>query len=166
MSTGARILIMAAGTAAVFLPPNVAAQTENTIKAGQVIGGEPGQTINGWTQVSGGLYPHRVTSNFVTKEVYDCCQSVFRRGNAYLVTRGEAVAKKPTGGVDAERILATMTIIKRASETAAECSILWLNPALSLYDEKTKVVRSVIISGDEFVTLTWTDNNNFCDLGD
>src|SRR5687768_4297419 len=84
----------------------------NVVDVGQIIGTEPGQIINGWTQISSALQVKRSTKDYVTTEVHDCCVSIFRRGDKYLVARAEAVARTARGGVLAERIVATTTIAK------------------------------------------------------
>lgn len=145
----------------------IAAEPNPSITVGTVFGSQIGQNINGWRQMGGGLYLNRSTANYVTTEFDVCCYAVFQKENTYLIARTVAVAKREAGGVIAERVLGTKIVNKRPTENVViDCLILWIRPAFNLYDTRTKIIRSVIISGDEFVTISWSDPGNYCDLGD
>jgi hypothetical protein len=116
--------------------------------------------------MGGGYYSNRSTQGHVTTEIDVCCYEVFQRGTSILIARTEPVARREKGGVIAERVLATMTITKRFTEIEGMCSLLWIKPALSLYDNRTKTVRSVIINGNDFVTMSWSDPGGYCGFGD
>jgi hypothetical protein len=148
--------------AALSAPPGAATD----IAVGQVIANEPGQTLNGWTHNGGGLYPLRRTQNYVTTETSECCYAHFQKGNEHLVLVTSSLARKPTGGELASRVVRRFKIRQQPGEQTVSCSLLWIDPALSLYNESTKMVRSVVITGDQFTVVSWKDDIHGCVLGD
>tara|TARA_R110000824_G_scaffold62111_5_gene164674 strand:- start:82 stop:543 length:462 start_codon:yes stop_codon:yes gene_type:complete len=142
------------------------AEPSKDIYIGQIFGNEQGQVINGWKHNGGGLYQSRTYMNSVTTEKSICCYATFEKDETILIARTEAVARKDSGGVLAERVLATMLLKPLKTEIGIDCSLLWITPVLSFYDEKTELIRSVVISGDDFVTITWSDPGFYCDHGD
>lgn len=144
------------------VPPE---QQPTEIAVGQVIGNEVNQVINGWTSLGGGHYARRTTANFVTTEVSVCCYSIFEKGDEYLLARSEPIARNPRGGVLAERIEAIYRIKRKPTEEITMCNILWLDLALSLYDNRSGMVRSIVVTEEGFEPVTWKGSGEACELG-
>lgn len=142
------------------------AQTMGQLRVGQVIGNEIGQVINGWRQQGGDHYQKRTTQNYVTREVSECCVTVFTKGNVYLFAATEPIARGERGGVEAERIKATWTLTVTAGEKSLDCSLMWIHPSASFTAGPGKIIRSVVYDGSEFTLIRWYDPGNYCDHGD
>ncbi len=140
----------------------LAQSSPDALAVGRIFTNKAGQTIAGWTDRGGGLYPRRSTTHFVTTEIDACCYSIFHQGKTYLILRTEPVEKGPEGGILTERILATTTVVEEAEEEETECSLLWIRPVISFRNSKNGSIRSLIISGNDFVALTWVDPGNYC----
>lgn len=136
------------------------------IAVGQVLDDTLGKTVNGWQHTSGSLYEKRETKDYVTTETMECCVAVFNRGNRYIVARTEAVTRNPTGGVIKERVLSIDRLSARPGEVEVDCSLIGQRAFLTLHDPKTGWLRSVVLNGDAFVTVTWKDPGGFCSFGD
>lgn len=163
------LTILAAGLALAASP--VVAQKKpapaaTDIAVGQVLDDTLGKTVNGWIHASGYLYAKRETKDYVTTETMECCVSVFNRGNRYVVARTEAVTRNRDGGVIKERVLATHKLTARPGEVEIDCSLIGQTAFLTLRDPKTGWLRSVVLSGDTFVTVTWKDPGGYCSYGD
>lgn len=164
-----RVIVLAAGLALGASP--ALAQKKPTpapvgITVGQVLDDTLGKTVNGWLHTSGSLYAKRETKDYVTTETMECCVAVFNRGNRFIVARTEAVTRNPTGGVIKERVLATHRLTARPGEVETDCSLIGQSAFLTLQDPKTGWLRSVVLSGDAFITVTWKDPGSFCSYGD
>lgn len=136
------------------------------IAVGQVLDDTLGKTVKGWMHTSGNLYHKRETKDFVTTETLECCVSVFTRGNRYIIARTEAVTRNPDGGVIKERVLSTYRLTARHGEVEILCSLIGQTAFVTLHDPKTGWLRSVVMNGDEFVTVTWKDPGGYCSFGD
>lgn len=153
---------------AALVPAGSAAQPAPTdLAVGQIIGNEPGQVINGWTHRGGSTIPRRKTANFVTTETMECCAAIFERGDSVLVARTIPIARNDKGGVLAERIVEMVKLEKRPGEiSVGDCSILWITPAWTLLDERTKAARSLVVTADGIEQISWVDERGSCYLGD
>lgn len=153
---------------ATLAPAGLAAQPAPTdLAVGQIIGNEPGQVINGWTHRGGSMIPRRKTANYVTTETMECCAAIFERGDAVLVARTIPVARNDKGGVLAERIVEIVKLEKRPGEiSAGDCSLLWIVPAWTLLNERTKAARSLVVTADGIEQVSWIDEHGSCYLGD
>ena len=120
----------------------------NGLRVGDVIGSNQGQTINGWTDWGGGEFASAKSNS-------QCCKRIFNKGNIFLVAVTEQVARRAQGGVIAERILATKVLSALPGEEMQTCDLLWLSPVISFYNPKTKMIRSVIYNGAEFVEIRY-----------
>lgn len=136
------------------------------ISVGQILDDTLGKTVNGWLHSSGTLYAKRETRDFVTTETLECCVAIFNRGNRYIIARTEAVTRSPDGGVIKERVLSTYRLTARPGEVEVLCSFIGQTAFLTLQDPKTSWLRSVVLNGDEFVTVTWQDPGDYCSYGD
>jgi len=134
---------------------------------GQVIGNEVGQVINGWTHLGGGMFVTRKTANYVTTETSDCCFAIFEKGDTTLIAKTTPIARNQKGGVLAERIDQILKVNALPDEVSVgDCSILWVMPAWTLLNERTKLARSYIVTDSGIEQLTWLDEHSNCDLGD
>ena len=162
LALAASAALTLAGAGAVAAP----AVAASGIPVGQVVAADSPEPFNGWRMLGGGLYDRRVNQNQVTRETQVCCYSVFNKGMQYLVARAEPVTKTDRGGVLTERIVATTTLTRRPTEEQTDCSLLWITPALSLYDARTKAVRSVVVTDDSLIVIAWSDPAAYCSAGD
>lgn len=132
-----------------------------TIDVGMVLGSNHGQVVNGWIDNGGGLYQPLGSTD------HKCCYSLFEKDGQYLTVVSEAVARNPSGGIIAERVIATK--IDRPNDGEEErsvCGPLSLDPLRSFYTPETKGVRSIFYDGSGFQELRWTDTDGRCDLPD
>lgn len=141
-------------------------QGQGQLRVGQVIGNEIGQVINGWKQQGGGSFQRRTTTDYVTREVEECCVTTFTKGGTYLFAATEPIARSNRGGVEAERIKTTWTMAVGAGESYLDCSLMWIRPVASFSSGPGKVIRSVIYDGSEFTLIRWYDPGNYCDHSD
>ena len=144
-------------------PPGAGAQPRGSLAKGQLIRGQQDETIGGWLWSAGGLYATRTTRDHVTTEAQACCFALLTRGDQITVARTVAVETNARGGVTLQRVLDTMTIRRAAAEDVVDCGPLWIVPALSLKDRRTKLVRSVVVADAGFSLLTWKDGAGTCD---
>lgn len=166
-----RVLLKFLGATCLLAAPFIAfaAEPNPGIAIGTVISSRPEQNFNGWHYSAGGLYPTLSVANKVTTQVWVCCYSVFKKGDEYLIARTVPVTKSKAGGVITSRVMDTIIVTKRPTEDVFyDCGILWLSPAFNLYDTKTKIIRSILISDDEFVILSWSEPvyGDYCSFGD
>jgi hypothetical protein len=164
------------GIAALLSFQSAAAQSSGELSIGQVVGNEIGQVINGWSQVGGSQYHIRKTQNYVTTETFDyvttetlaCCVMTFRRGSVFLFAQSEPIARRASGGVEAVRIINIKKFVIPTNElqTDTHCSLMWITPIMSFHNNQTKIVRSIVLSGNEFVQIRWFDPGPYCGHGD
>ncbi|MBN8500426.1 MAG: hypothetical protein J0M19_04670 [Sphingomonadales bacterium] len=143
-----------------------AAPSGGTLAVGQVLDDSMGKSVNGWLHMQGSMYTTRSTKNSVTTETQACCVAVLKRGTSYIVARTEVMARNPTGGVIKERIASLRRIDARPGEDLIDCSLFSLNLALSLKNEKTRMVRSVVVDDGGLAVIEWKDTDGRCSLGD
>ena len=154
------------GIAALLSFQSAAAQSSGELSIGQVFGSEIGQVINGWTELGGFHYQIRNTQNNVTTETSACCVTMFRRGSVFLFAQTEPIARRASGGVEAERIIRMKKFVIQTNERDAVCSHMLISPILSFYNIQTKIVRSIVLSGNDFVQIRWFDDDQQCHHGD
>ena len=65
--------------------------------------------------------------------------------------RTEPVTRDARGEPLTERIVRSKWITRRQSEIVTDCLLLYLSPQLSLFDNKTEAIRSVVMENGEFV---------------
>lgn len=140
--------------------------TTTKIEAGMIIGSNHGQTINGWEDRGGGLYPKRTFERGVAVERNECCDTIFKKGDTYTVAISEAVGRNATGGVLAERIVTTKEVQPAAGFEETDCSLLWISPALSFYNPQNDMAISYVIVDDEVHEIRYIDLDNNCYQGD
>ena len=157
-----------AGFAALILSSPLVAKPapDRTLAEGTVISSRDDAVIGGWRRIYGATYAKRIRRDQSVEEVEECCFAVFDKGNATLVLRTEAVSRDSSGRVLSERIVRSKWITRKPSETITDCQILWISPQLSLYDNKTEAIRSVVIANGEFVVISWRDPGSSCSHGD
>ena len=160
--------VLISAVAVLGLPAALQAQPNETeLNVGQVIDSGNGQIINGWEHVDSGMIPRRVTADYVTKETLDCCFVVFQKRQTTLVARTTPLTKNATGGILTERIEETVKLNAKPGEIGAgDCSILWISPAWTVIDQRTKRARSAIVTTDGIKILTWVDDGSNCLLGE
>lgn len=123
--------------------------------------------LGGWRLVYRGHYTKRdQRSPQALTESMECCFATFEKGNAVLVARTEVVSRNAQGEPATERIRATKWITRKRDESITDCQLLWISPQLSLYDNKTEAIRSVVIENGEFVVIQWRDPGSYCSFGD
>jgi hypothetical protein len=83
-----------------------------------------------------------------------------------LVLRTEPVARDARGKPLTERIVRSKWITRRQSESITDCQLLYLSPQLSLFDNNTEAIRSVVMDNGEFVIVSWRDPGSYCTFGD
>ena len=88
------------------------------------------------------------------------------KGNAVLVLRTEAASRDASGNPLTERMVRSKWITPKPSETITDCQLLWISPQLSLYDNKSEAIRSVVIENGEFAVVSWRDPGSSCSHGD
>ncbi|MGR4862444.1 hypothetical protein [Caulobacter sp. LARHSG274] len=150
----------------ILAPPAASARQSGAIVAGQMIRSQSTSPIGGWRVFSGGMYPARTTANSVTTEVHACCFLVLKRGDAYTIARTEAVEKTARGGVVTERVLDTKVVTRAPYEEISECGPLWIEPVLSFRDKRSRSVRSIVMTNDDYTVISWTDLGNTCQFQD
>lgn len=158
-----RFLLLIVGT---MIPPPVIAQDTSGLRVGQVIGNELGQVINGWKQQGGELVQTRVTENYITREIDECCVTIFTKGNVYQFAITEPIARTRRGGVEAERITILWNFTPAAGEEPVDCNLMWIRPVASFSTGPGKVIRSVIYNGEEFTVIRWFDPGMYCSRAD
>jgi hypothetical protein len=160
-----------AGFAALALAQPLFAKTapaapDSALAVGTVISSREGTVIGGWHRIYGATYVKRTHFTGVTSETSECCFAVFEKGQALLVLKTETAGLDAGGKPVTERIIGSKWITRKPSEIITDCQILWISPQLSLYDNKTEVIRSVVIENGEFVIFSWRDSGSSCSFGD
>jgi hypothetical protein len=169
IASKALIVTVATGLAHAALAqtvPATQAGTTTKIEPGLIIGSNNGQTINGWEDRGGGLYPQRSYERGAAVERNECCYSIFKKGDAYTVAISVAVGRNATGGVLAERVVATREIQTPVGYEETDCSLLWIDPALSFYNPKNDMAISYVIVDNEVHEIRYVDLDNNCYQGD
>lgn len=95
-----------------------------------------------------------------------CCYSIFVKDGTYTVAITEAIGRSASGGVLAERIVATREIRPPADFDETGCSLLWISPALSFHNSATNMAISYVIMDDEVHEIRYVDLDNNCYQGD
>ena len=157
----ARLLAMAA-----LAIPFAALADERALAVGTVISSNDDTIIGGWRRVYGSTYAKRRQAGEAVEEAQECCFAVFDKGHAVLVLRTEAVSRDAGRTMLTERIVRAKWITRKPSETITDCQLLWISPQLSLYDNKSEAIRSVVIETGEFVIVSWRDPGSYCSHGD
>lgn len=139
---------------------------DNALVEGQIIDSADNVTIGGWRKLWKADYAVRTHAGRVTTEAEQCCVSVFGKGNALLVIKSEAASRDAKGDPLTERIQRKLWVTKRPGEVIADCQIFWINTQLSLVDDKTDAVRSVVVEDGELVLLNWRGSGSHCAFGD
>ena len=142
------------------------AQVTKDIEIGQVIQGDVGQTINGWENMGGGLYPKRIARGEATVETDECCQTLFKKGRTFLLAGSRAEKRNARGGVEAERITHLKKITLLPGEEHTDCTLLWLRPLASFYNPTSKMARSFIFDGESIREVKWVASPDACYMGD
>lgn len=124
------------------------------------------EVIGGWRKLYGFDYTKRNQLDGKVEEVQQCCFAVFEKGNALLVLRTESASRDAAGKPLTERIVRSKWVTRRPGEAVTHCEILWISPQLSLFDNKTENIRSVVIENGEFVLISWRDPGGNCAFGD
>lgn len=169
IASKALMMTVATGLAHAALAQTVQATQAGTttkIEPGLIIGSNHGQTINGWEDRGGGLYPKRSFERGAVVERSECCYSIFKRGETYTFAISVAVGRNETGGVLAERIVATREIKTPVGYEETECSLLWIEPALSFYNPKNDMAISYVIIDEVVHEIRYLDLDNNCYEGD
>jgi hypothetical protein len=143
-----------------------ASPPDRALPEGQIISSAPDLVIGGWRRLYQSDYAKRTPSAEATAETRQCCFSVFGKGKALLVVTSEPVSRDAKGMPQTERIQHKLWVTQRAGEVMADCTIFWLETALSLVDEKTDAVRSVVIDGGIPAMLNWRGSGDHCAFGD
>ena len=113
------------------------------------------------------MIPQRRTANYTTTETMECCAAIFERGNSVLIARTVPIARNDRGGVLAERIVEILKVERQPNEiSVADCSLLWILPTWTLLNERTKVVRSIVVTTDGIEQISWIDERGSCYLGE
>lgn len=138
------------------------------LAAGQVFNAKPGQMVGGWAYRAGTLIPKRKTERSVTTETLECCAAVFERGKTYLVARTVPAALDKAGGVVSQRIVEVLMVEKSNGEISpGGCSLLWITPAWTLLNERTRAARSFVVTPDDGIRqISWIDDRGSCSGGD
>jgi hypothetical protein len=101
-------------------------------------------------------------NNFVT-ETRECCTSLFYREDSYLIVRTTPVSSNDKGSFGLKgRIVETLKIDPLPDEELMECSLLWIEPAANLVNQKTNEVRSFVATPDGFRQIKWTYEGDAC----
>ena len=158
-----------AGLAALTLASALAAKpapTPDRALAESVVISSNAETVGGWRKVYGSTYTKRRQTDLAVEETQECCFAVFDKGNAVMVVRTEAASRDAAGKSFTERIVRSKWITRKPSETITDCQLLWIAPQLSLYDDLSGAIRSVVIENGEFVIVSWRDPGSYCSFGD
>jgi len=140
---------------------------DSALAVGTVIPAAHDSVVGGWRQLYRTHWSRRVLQANSVAETQECCIAVFEKGMALMVLRTEPVTRNARGEPLTERVVRSKWITRRRDETITDCQILYLSPALSLYDEKTEMIRSVAIDDGEFALITWRDpGSGSCAFGD
>src|SRR5687768_12845241 len=124
-----RIFLFVSSIAMGTLGATAVAQGSEAISIGVEIRHGENQSINGWEKVGGTLYQSRTHANYITTERSECCVATFQKGDSFILAATVALARNPTGGVIAERVVRTFRIDQEADEIHADCTLLWITPA-------------------------------------
>lgn len=155
--------LIAAAVVSGMTGTGAAAQTAGGPRVGDVIRSDPGQTIGGWEHLSGGLHVLRTSGMNQTVETLECCQTLLRKGKVFAVIGSEAASRDDKGGITSERIRVIRKVEQRPEEEQVECRPLWLDPALSLKDAATGIVRSYLYDGETISELRWVPAKGACE---
>lgn len=137
------------------------------LRVGQVIATRPGETIDGWTHVGSGIFWHRKTADLVTTETMTCCTAVLERGRTVLIARTTPISRSKSGGVLAARIDEILKVQKQAGEeSVGDCPILWITPAWTLLNERTRAARSFVVTTEGIAQISWVDDRRNCRSGE
>jgi hypothetical protein len=154
---------------AIFAKPAAPARAQpapdRALAVGTVIDSNA-ETISGWRKLYGFDYTKRNQLEGKVEETEECCYAVFEKGMALLVVRTEAASRGTGSKPLTERIVRSKWITRRPDETVTDCQILWIAPQLSLFDNKTEAIRSVVIENGELVLISWRDPGTYCAHGD
>ena len=146
--------------------PTAAPVPDNAIVGGQIFSSASDLTIGGWRKLWTADYVIRASSGRVTTETSQCCVNVFGKGNALLVVKSEVASRDASGNPLTERVQRKLWVTKRANEIIADCQIFWISTQLSLVDDKTDAVRSVVVDNGELTLFNWRGSGSHCAFGD
>lgn len=139
------------------------------LREGQIIPASgPG---NGWNERISSFYdepskePPRDPAKMETIIDSKCCVGVYEKGANLLVLKTVIASRAADSRPLTHRIERIMTLTRRPGEELAYCSIVWLTPVASLWNEKTSLVRSVVIDNGQLAIFTFVDNGRNCHLG-
>ncbi len=81
-----------------------------------------------------------------------------------MLVRTVPLSKLPTDGFFGRkgRIVETLRIDPLPNEELMECSLLWIEPAASMVNQKTNEVRSFVATPDGIKKIKWTYEGNSC----
>jgi hypothetical protein len=160
VSLAALLLIAAAPV------PKPVQAPDNALAVGTVIPTAHETVVGGWRQLYRGTYAKRIRQDRSVTESEECCFAVYEKGVGLLVLRTEPVARDARGEPLTERIVRSKWITRRQSESITDCQLLYLSPQLSLFDNNTEAIRSVVMDNGEFVIVSWRDPGSYCTFGD
>ncbi len=160
-------LLLAAPLAAKTPARRPAPAPDSALALGTVIASGDNVTVAGWRELWQADYVTRAYSpSSEIIETPHCCIRVFGKGNALLVLKTDPVSRDASGKPLTERIERRLWVTKRPGEIFADCAIFWINTQLSLVDEKTDAVRSVVFADGELQLFTWRGTGSHCAFGD
>lgn len=139
---------------------------DRALAPGTVISSADDIVVGGWRKLYQGTYPVRAVRDRTVTESAQCCFATFEKGMALMVVRTEVVSRNARGEPLSERIVSGKWITRRRGESVTDCQILWISPQLSLYDNKTGAIRSVVLENGQFVVIQWRDPGSYCSFGD
>lgn len=139
---------------------------DRALAVGTVISSSVEAPVGSWRPLYRSTWAKRVQHGNSVTETQECCIAVYEKGMALLVLRTEPVTRNSAGEPLTERIVRSKWVTRRASETVTDCQIVSISPQLSLYDNKTGAIRSVVIDNGEFIIIQWRDPASYCAFGD
>jgi hypothetical protein len=160
-------LLLAAPLAANAPAPRPAPAPDSALALGTVIASGDNVSVSGWRELWQADYVTRAyTPGSDVIESSHCCIRVFGKGNAMLVLKTDPVSRGPDGKPLTERVQRRLWVTKRPGEIFADCEIFWITTQLSLVDEKTDTVRSVVFADGELQLFSWRGSGSHCAFGD
>lgn len=139
------------------------AAVDNGIYIGQILVDANGKVINGWQSKGGAMYQTRPGAGLAPGDAYECCIHLFQKGSKYIVARTVAVERASDGGVIKERVAAMARITAQRGEEETTCEGTGSYLALSLKNERSGMVRSIVVSPKgELSELLWKDSKGLC----
>lgn len=163
----AAALLLVAPLAAKTSATRPAPAPDNALALGTVVPSGDNVTVSGWRELWQADYVTRAyTPGSDVVESPHCCIRVFGKGNALLVLKTDPVSRGPDGKPLTERVARRLWVTKRPTEIFADCEIFWINTQLSLVDDKTDAVRSVVFADGELQLFTWRGSGSHCAFGD